>query len=98
MDVGIPENLTCDLAGETSGPNTEFIKHAINLRTQMHWSEKGRSNQNHKAEREIGILKARWRNRMVDRKVPSCLWDYGLVYKAEILSRLSCGQDDRTGL
>ena len=98
MDVGIPEHLTCDLAGETSGSNTEFLKHARNLRVQMHWSEKGRSNQNHKAKREIGILKTRWRKRMVGRKVPSRLWVYGLVYETDILSRLSRGQDARTGL
>lgn len=98
MDVGIPENLTCDLAGESSGPNTEFMKQIRDLRIRIHWSEKGRSNQNHKAEREIGILKSKWRKRMVDRNIPTRLWDYGLVYEAEILSRLSRGPDGRTGL
>ena len=35
---------------------------------------------------------------MIGHKVPNRLWDYGLVYEAEILSRLSRGQDDRTGI
>ena len=63
----------------------------------MHWTEKGRHNQNHKVEREIGILKARWRRRMIDLNIPARLWDYGLVYEAEILSRTSRGSDGRTG-
>ena len=61
QDVGIPEHLVTDLAGELSGPHTEFMKHVRRLKIDIHWCEKGRHQQNHKAEREIGILKQRWR-------------------------------------
>ncbi len=72
-DVGIPEELTADLAGETTGKNTEFMKHVYDLRIKMHWAEKGRKNQNHKAERKIGILKQRWQRRMARKQVPMSL-------------------------
>jgi hypothetical protein len=49
------------------------------LEIRMKRSKVGRSNQNHAAEREIGELKKRWRNRMLKKKVPIRLWDYGLV-------------------
>ena len=35
---------------------------------------------------------------MITRKVPRRLWDYGLVYEAEILSRMAKGPDGRTGI
>ena len=77
-----------DLAGEHTGSNTEFIRQARKLDIQLRYTEKGRKNQNHWAEREIGILKSRWKRRMVTQAVPMRLWDYGLVYKAEIMSRM----------
>jgi hypothetical protein len=58
----------------------------------------GRSNQNYAAEREIGELKKRWRNRMTRKNVPRRLWDYGLIYEAGILNRIPRGNNDRTGL
>jgi hypothetical protein len=96
-DVGIPEQLTGDLAAEQTGPNTDFMAAVRHYRIKMHWAEKGRHNQNHHAEREIGILKERWKQRMTQKSVPKRLWDYGLVYEGEILSRISRGNDGRTG-
>jgi hypothetical protein len=34
---------------------------------------------------------------MQKKKVPSQLWDYGLVYEGELLSMISCGKDGRSG-
>ena len=34
---------------------------------------------------------------MAKKSVPRRLWDFGLVYEAELLSRLSRGRDGRTG-
>jgi hypothetical protein len=96
-DVGIPDSLTADQAGETTGKHTEFIKKVYDLRIKMHWAERGRKNQNHKAEREIGILKERWQRRMTRKRVHNRVWDYGLVYESEIMCRLSRGYDGRTG-
>jgi hypothetical protein len=58
------------------------------MQIKLHTAEQGRKNQNHAAEREIGFLK---------KNVYSQLWDYGLVYKGELLTRMSCGDDGRSG-
>jgi len=98
QDVGIPDTLMADLAGEQTGDHTEFVKQAKRNDISLHWAEKGRKNQNHRAEREIGILKARWKARMSSTSAPSRLWCYGLVYEAEIMSRYLRTGQDRTGL
>ena len=97
-NVGVPEQLTADLATEQTGAATMFAKLGRFHRIQFHYSEKGTGKQNHKAEREIGLLKQRWRRRMNERRVPNRLWDYGLVYEAGLLSRVARGQDGRTGI
>ena len=96
-DVGIPENLITDGAGEFTGKNTEFVKEARRMRIRMFTTEQGRKTQNHAAEREIGFLAKRWKLRMTKRKVPKRLWDFGLIYEAELLSRMARGEDRRTG-
>jgi hypothetical protein len=60
-------------------------------------AEQGRKNQNHAAEREIGFLLKRRKLRMQKKNVYSQLWDYGLVYKGELITRMSCGDDGRSG-
>ena len=96
-DVGIPDTLTSDGAMEVVGPKTEFMKEVNCLKVRLKRAEVGRSNQNFAAEREIGELKKRWRNRMVSKKVPTRLWDYGLIYEAGILNRIPRGGKGRTG-
>ena len=71
---------------------------ARRLDIRVHHTEPGRKNQNHRAEREIGILKTRWRTRMANNAVPHRLWDYGLVYEAEIMSRTCRHHDDCSGI
>ena len=97
-EVGVPDGLTADLAGEQTGPKTQFTKLARFHRIDLKWAEKGTSKQNHRAEREIGVLKQRWHRRMVDCRVPPRLWDYGLAHESGILSRVARGQDNRSGL
>ena len=96
-DVGIPETLVTDGAGEFTGRSTEFVKEARRMRIKLHTTEQGRKNQNHAAEREIGFLAKRWKLRMRKKCVPKRLWDYGLVYESEILTRMSRGADGRSG-
>ena len=96
-DVGIPESLITDGAGEFTGKNTEFVREARRMRIKLHTTEQGRKNQNHAAEREIAFLGKRWRLRMQKKKVPKRLWDFGLVYEGELLSKLARGSDGRSG-
>jgi hypothetical protein len=46
----------------------------------------------------IGEVKRKWKQRMVNRSVPNRLWDYGLVYESEIMSRTARGPEGRTGV
>ena len=97
-DVGIPDLLLSDGASEMIGPRTEFMKEVNRLKIRLRRSEVGRSNENYAAEREIGELKKRWRNRMLKHKVPPRLWDYGLIYESNILNRIPRGTNQRTGI
>ncbi|KAL7569667.1 hypothetical protein ACA910_008321 [Epithemia clementina (nom. ined.)] len=96
-DVGVPAELVTDLAGEETGHTTEFQTRARELRVKMRHTE-ARSPRQNQCEAEIGTLKRRWRSRMARRKIPRRLWDFGLVYEAEILSRTARGPDGRTGI
>jgi hypothetical protein len=64
---------------------------------KLHTAEQGRKNQNHAAEQEIGFLSKRWKLWMQKKNVYSWLWDYGLVYEGELLTRMSCGDNGRSG-
>jgi hypothetical protein len=96
-DVGIPETLGMDGVTEFTGKHTDFIKQARRMRIKLHTAEQGRKNQNHAAEWEIGFLSKCWKLRMRKENVYSRLWDYGLVYEGELLTRLSRGDDGRSG-
>ena len=94
--VGIPNKVFSDGAREEVGVKSKFVSRLRELHITAHQSEPYSQWQN-RAENSIGKLKARWKRRMVRRRVPSKLWDYGLVYESEIMSRLASGRDGRTG-
>jgi hypothetical protein len=86
-DVGVPDTLTCDLAAEQTGKNSDVMKLVRRFNIKMRMAKKGRGiTQNHRAETEIREVKTKWKARMRSSQVPSRLWDYGLVYIAEIQS------------
>jgi hypothetical protein len=97
-DVGVPKEIVCDLATEQVGIHTPVMQIFRRFHIKTHFAEKGRSKQNHRAEAEIRELKQRWKIRMTERQVPSRLWDYGLVYIAEILSIIARGKNGRPGI
>jgi hypothetical protein len=41
------------------------------------------------AEGEISQVKKWWKIHMKSKHIPKCLWDYGLVHEAEVLSILA---------
>jgi hypothetical protein len=89
-DVGIPERLITDGATEFTGRHTKFVKEARRMRIMLHTTEQGRKNQNHAAEREIAFfLTKQWKLQMTKKKVPKRLWDFGLIYESELLSRMA---------
>ena len=95
--VGIPETIFSDGAKEEVGPNSKFTKRMQELHISSRNSEAYSQWQNC-CENTIGKLKARWKLRMVRRRVPSRLWDRGLVWEAEIMSRMASGVEKRTAM
>ena len=96
-NVRIPDFLVTDGMTEFTGKNTEFVKEAWCMCIHLHTTEQGQKNQNHAAEHEIGMLAKCWKLQMTKKNIPKCLWDFGLVYKAKIMSRMACGSDNCTG-
>ena len=96
-DVGIPAEIVVDGAAEQVGPKSEFMKAVNYLRTKIKPTEPYSPWQN-QAESAIRELKKRWKHRMSVKKIPRRLWDYGLVYESEIMSRTARGNDKRTGI
>ena len=74
------------------------MKEVSRFKIKLKRSKVGQSNQNYAAEREIGELKKRWRNRMLKRKVPPRLWDYGLLNETNILNRILTDSSSALGL
>ena len=63
---------------------------------QLHTIKQVWKNQNHAAEREIGILSRRWKIQMQKKRVPKRLWDFWLVVESKIPTQMSRGQDRHT--
>lgn len=96
-DVGVPQTLWTDGATEFTGHRTPFRKLATRERITLHTTESGQKNQNHDAEREIGMLKRKWKDRMNKKQLSPRLWDYGIVTESELLTRTARGPNRRTG-
>ncbi len=98
-DVGIPDTLVCDQATEYIGPHTLFQKEVRQLKIRTRYAKKGRSvTQNHRAVVEIREIKKQWKTRMLRKGIPKALWDYGLVYIAEIQLLITRGSEEVPGL
>jgi Integrase core domain. len=85
-DVGIPNQMVYDGAGEQTGRSSKFDQLVRHYKISNHVIEPFSPWQN-KAESGIRIIKARWKRLMIKRKVPKRLWDFALVWIAQIYSR-----------
>ena len=96
-DVGVPREMVSDNASAMIGHATDFAKRARFLRIKMRSIEPHHSRQN-KGERVIGELRRRWRDKRRKKNMPRRLWDYALVWCAEVFSRTYNHKTGRTGL
>ena len=96
-NVGIPDLLVTNGVTKFTGKGTEFMKEACHMRIHLHTTKQGQKNQNHAAKREIGMLANCWKLRLAKKNVPKRLWDFGLVYEAEIMSRMASRSNNRKG-
>ena len=97
QDVGIPNELSYDGSQEQCGPGTVFQKAVAAHRIRPHTSEPETPNQN-RAEDSIRECKRRWKQRIMKRRVPTRLWDFAIVWEAEILSRMCRHRNNFTGI
>ena len=96
-DVRIPDFLVTDGAMEFTGRNTKFVKEVQCMHIHLHTTTQGQKNQNHTAECKIGMLAKCWKLQMTKKNVTKCFWDFGLVYKAEIMLRMVHRSNNHTG-
>ena len=96
IDVGVPNTLISDGAGEQTGDNTYFkeVTKRCHIDTRLIEPYSPWQNQ---AENTIGIIKAKAKRRRIRRRVPKKCWDFGIVWEAEIYSR-TAGNDGRTAM
>ena len=92
-DLGVPSNMVFDNDKEQTGPKSDFMQiikdNNINWQTTEPYSP-----WQNRCELMIGLLRRQWKLQM--RYVPKRLWDFGLTYEAEIMSRTCRKGDDRT--
>ncbi len=87
QDVGIPNKLIYDGSKEQCGQGTVFQKTIVKNQIRDHTTEPETPNQN-RAEDSIRECKRRWKQRLIKRRVPKRVWDFGIVWESEILSRM----------
>jgi hypothetical protein len=87
--------LVYDGVGEQVGRQSHFNRSIRHYRINKHVIEPFSPWQN-KVESGIRIIKTRWRRLMVKRKVPRQVWDFALVWVAQIYSRTAM-KHGRTG-
>jgi len=68
-DVGIPNEMVCDGAGEQVGPKSDFVKTCRRVYCKMRRTESHSPWQN-QAEGMIGETKKQWKTKMSAKKVP----------------------------
>lgn len=95
-DVGVPDSITVDGSKEQTCKNSLFQDRCRHLNTKVHLIEPHSPWQN-KCEKWIGWLKKKWRSRARRNNVPQRLWDYGLLYEADLFNRVARLSDKRTG-
>ena len=96
IDVGVPNTLISDGAGEQTGDNTYFKVVIKRCHIDSRLIEPYSPWQN-QAENTIGIIKAKAKKRRIRRRIPKKCWDFGIVWEAEIYSR-TAGNDGRTAM
>ena len=95
-DVGVPNYIVVGGAKEQTGPNSAFMKTVRQLKMKIRNTEPYSPWQN-RCDMTIGILKKRWKQTIARKNVNQQIWDYALVYEADILSLTMQKEGDRTG-
>ena len=85
-EFGVPELLRHDGAMEMRGKNSEFQKQVRKHNISTHVAEAELHNQS-PAEGVVREVRKKWYRVMFKKRVPKILWDYGMRWVCETLSR-----------
>ena len=94
-DVGVQNYIVVDGTKKQTGPNSKFMKTVRQLKMKICNTEPYSPWQN-RCETAIGLLKKRWKQTTSSKNVHQRIWDYALVYDAEILSQTTRKEGDCT--
>ena len=94
---GIPVNLIYDRAAEQVGSSSEFQRFMHNFHNIGNKNEPYTQRHN-QAEDSIWELKQRWGLRIMRQCVPKKLWDFGIVWEAQIMLITARVRDKIPGL
>ena len=97
QDVGAPAENISDGAPLLIGRASNFAKKLRFLNIKQSSCEPNSQRQNN-FEGDTRLLKRRWKNRMATNNCPKRVWDYSLVYEAQILYIIARGKDGIPGL
>ena len=78
-NIGVPNTIIYDGAPEQVSPNSEFHKTMRKCKIHGHQCKPYFQCQN-RAEDSIWELKRIWKRRMIKRRAPKCVWDFGMVW------------------
>jgi hypothetical protein len=95
-DIGVPNRLHMDNAPEMTGRDSDFGMTCKNNKISTTTIEPKSPWQN-KCENIIGVIKKRAKGRRIRRRIPQCVWDFGIVWECEIYSR-TANKEGRTGI
>ena len=95
-DVGVPNYILVDGAKEQTGTNSAFMQTVRQLKMKTRHTEPYSPWQNC-CGTTIGLLKKIWQQTIAHNNVHRQIWDYALVYDAEILSQTTRKEGDRSG-
>jgi len=85
QQVGIPNEMHRDGAPEMKG-SSQFMKICQEYRIRSTFTEPNSPWQN-RCENTIGVLSKKVKARRARRRIPKCVWDFHLVWEAQIYSR-----------
>ena len=85
QQVGVPNEIHRDGAPEMSG-NSKFNQICQEYRIRSTYTEPHSPWQN-RCENVIGVLSKKLKARRARRRIPKCVWDYHIVWEAQIYTR-----------
>ena len=84
QDVGVPEKMKSDRAGEFCGRNSEFLKTAKSKGIDLTYAEAERKNQIAPVDLEIREIRKLTHQKMVSKNIPERLWDFTFRHSTKV--------------